>query len=775
MSRSSRAVLLLLAVLVGGLALWARSVHDQRIARGANEPQKGWFSPDPDSHYHMRRVERALDEGLPPASRDPWLDFPRGAAIPWPPYYTWVAWAASAPFAPKSEPARAHHIEQRVASLPWLFGSATSVLCVLGAWRLLRGRTNGARAFGATLAGAAHAWTGAAIGYSGLGNGDHHAWVTLLFTVLVLGAVHALDEADLSLPRRAARYGVALGAVCGVLIGSWVGALVYATALQLVLGLALLAHARRARAGLPALGLALHLAWAVCVAPAVLASPWKHEQPWMMVNLSWLHLAHPLLGALVFAPLVARPNDARLRARWPWIVAAALATLFAALAVGDFALARSVREGFAWASRETTFMAFITESQPLAWGQIGGLEPTFAALGYSVVLLPFAFAWLAWRAWREPRLDFAVLAVLLPLLTAQALMQQRFAEALAPSLAIATGVALASWTGATLRANSTIGICLGLVAGLALELPTLLRTPMRLQHPWHGPDAARGDLRARRALYEWLGQRTAGREVEAVMASWDHGHALEWIAQRASVGTNFGSYIGEDSYLDPWRFFLEEDPRAAEALLEARRARHVLITGDFSKDLEVMLRVLRPEERRSYLLIPQNGPVFTSQRFFPTLAARLMMNGRVGDLQTRSLVGPSLDFLRLVHISPNLLSAPPPVRHTNAPVPAGWIWERVQGAELHARGAPGEKLQVELDLEYASARSGLTWIGQSVVGADGNANVRIPYCTNAPNGDAAPRGNARWTLGARSGSVSVSEDAVQRGERIELADSEQGR
>lgn len=775
MLRSPRAVLLIVAALVGAFALWVRSVHDQRIARAPYEPQKGWFSPDPDSLYHMRRVERALDEGLPPASSDPWLDFPRGAAIPWPPYYTWVAWAVSTPFAPTTVPARSHALEQRIASLPFLFGSLTSVLAALAAWRILRGRSGGARAFGAALAGMAHAWTGAALSYSGLGNGDHHAWVTLLFTLLVLGAVHALDEAQLDSPRRAARLGALLGVVCGALIGSWVGALVYATALQLVLGIALLAHARRARAGLPLFGLALHLAWALSVAPAVLTSPWKLEQPWMMVNLSWLHLAHPLLGALVFAPLVLRPSDARLRARWPWIVAAALTVLFAALAAGDFALARSVREGFAWAARDNVFMAFIAESQPLAWGQIGGLEPTFAALGYAVVVLPFAFAWLAWRAWKDQRLDFGLLAVFLPLLGAQALMQQRFAEAFAPALAISTGVALASWSAKVWREHNVIAVAVGLAAGLALELPTVQRTGLRVRHGWSGPDAARADLRAKRQLYEWLGQRTVGREVESVLASWDHGHALEWVSKRASVGTNFGSYVGEDSYLDPWRFFLEEDPRAAEALLEARRARHVLITGDFSKDLEVMLRVLRPQERRSYLIIPQNGPSYVSQRFLPTLAARLMMNGRVGDLQTRALVGPSLDFLRLVHISPSLLNAPPPIRHTNAPVPAGWIWERVRGATLEARGTPGETLLVELDLEYAAARQRLTWVGEAVVGADGAAQVRIPYCTEAPNGDATPLGPARWTLGARSGTVSFSEAAVERGERLVLSDGERAR
>ncbi len=773
---ASIGALIALLALVCAAALWVRSVHDQRIANVAGEPAKGWFSPDPDSLYQMRRVERALEEGLPPAERDPRMNAPHGASIPWPPYYAWMAYAATAPFAPETPAARKPFIEERVGSLPRMFGALTSVLVALATWRALRRSPNAARMFGAALAGVLHAFMGASLAYSSIGNGDHHAWVTLLLTVLFGGALIALDEEALEQRAGSARRGALLGLVAGVLVGSWVGGLVYVALVELGLGLALIAHARRPRAGLPSLGLALHLVWALAVAPAVLTSPWKHEQPWMLVNLSWLHLAHPLLGALVFAPLVARPNDAALRARWPALVSAMLAFLCAALAFGEFALARSVREGFAWASRSNTFMAFISESQPLAWGQIGSWTRTVQHLSFGVVLAPLAFAWLAWRARKDSRLDLALLALALPPLTVQAFVQQRFGDALAPLLAISLAVtvaatlaaALARWSSAPWRDRTWISAALGAVLGLALQAPTLARLPERLAHPWHGADPLRADLRARRELYRWLAAQPAKRENEAVLASWDHGHALEWAAARASVGTNFGSYVGEDSYLDPWRFFLEEDPRAAEEKLVSRGARYVLIAGDFSKDLEVMLRLLRPEERRSYLLIPEQGPVWVSQRFFPTLAARLMMNGRVGDMERRTLVGPSLDFLRLVHVSPSALQAPLPVRHTNAPVPVGWIWEHVAGAQVETSGAPGEMLAVEIELEYATARQRLIWIGEAPVGADGTARVRVPYATDAPNGDGVARGPARWRIGGRSGTAAIPARAVEGGERVQL-------
>jgi len=776
MLRSSRIVLLVAAALVALVAWIARGLHDQRVSNEPYEPQKGWFSADPDSLYHMRRVERALDDGLPPAETDPRMNYPHGAAIPWPPYYTYVLYAAVAPGAPGDAEARHAYIEQRVASLPRWFAMLASVAVVLVAWRVLRGASSGVRAFGAVFAGLYYALLGASLLYSGVGNGDHHAWVTLLLTLLLGMAAHALDAAgDASSTRRTLTHGAVLGVLAGVMIGSWVGGLVYVALVELAFGLALLGHARRAQPGLPLLGLVFHLVWAATIAPAVLSSPWKQVEPWMLINLSWLHLAHPLLGALVFAPLVVAPRNNSLRRRWPALVSSAFALLCIAVATGDFALARGVREGFAWASRSNEFMAFITESQPLAWGAIGGFGPTMRMLGYGALLAPPVALWLAWTAWKQRRIDLGALAIVLPPLAAQALVQQRFADAFGPVLAIALGVALANWTRALWRDRVELAAFPAMVVALLLQAPTIRALDQRGSTLWSEDDVPGShDERAKRGLHRWIAAHSDPSTMDSVLASWDQGHAIEWAAHRASIGTNFGSYVGEDSYLDPWRFFLSDDPREAEALLEARRARYVLVTGDFTKDLEVMLRLLRPEERRSYLLIPEKGPVWVSQRFFSTHAARLMMNGRVGDMDKRALVGDSLDFLRLVHISPTALSCAPPIRHTNGPVPAGWIWERVRGAQLIARGAPGETFATTIDVEYPwpskanEAQRVLQWVAHATVGGDGFAHLRVPYCTDASNGDGVVRGLARWSVGARRGEVAIPARAVESGGRIEL-------
>jgi len=55
-----------------------------------------------------------------------------------------------------------------------------------------------------------------------------------------------------------------------------------------------------------------------------------------------------------------------------------------------------VREGFAWAGRSNLFMAYITESQPLLWGQIGGPGVVTQVLGYGAWLVLPLWAWCWW-------------------------------------------------------------------------------------------------------------------------------------------------------------------------------------------------------------------------------------------------------------------------------------------------------------------------------------------------------------------------------------------
>jgi hypothetical protein len=769
--RNPRVLLLCVLCAVGALAALAREVHNQRIsALAGGDLSAGWFSFDPDTLYQARRVERLFDEGLPVAGRDPLLNHPAGAAIPWPPYYTLLAGAALAPFAPPAGPARKEALERGVASLPQVFGVANALLAAWVVWRRARQRGLGDRASaaGAACAGAIAALLGSSIHYGAAGNGDHHAFATLCMTAL-FALVSEAARGDRSVSRcTGAWLGAAAGVTAGVLLGAWVGGLVHVLLVQAALGWFVLRAARAELPWLAPFGLCFHLLAAATLAPAAWSSPWNREQPWSVVNLSWFHPALLVVGALVFAPLLVLRVGSRARRAWPWCVLAGLALLVLALATLDLGPARGVREGFAWASRSDGFMDFIAESQPLLWGQDGSWREGWRLLGLAPLALLAAWPFALRRAFLRGEGDLVVWSVAAPLLLMQALVQRRFGDALGASMAVLVGLGLA-WLVARARfALAPLAwAALGLCAGVALEAASVVRGVRRVaagELVLRGPQAA--TLRAQRALYRWLGER-AGAPGAAVLAAWYHGHAIEWVAERPTIATNFGSYVGIEGYLAPWRFLLERDPAAAEALLEERDARFVLIDGGVTNDLRVMLRALgRGEE----LIVDTSRGPRPAPQWYATMAGRLVFEGRVLDV-ARGTAGEPLDFLRLVHSSsePHALPLALPYLPPEAgPPPAGWIWERVSGARVELSGEPGATLEVALELDYPGRPRSLVWSRTVRCDERGTARLRVPYATDAPNGDGVARGPAVARGGGRERSFDVPERAVLEGARVDV-------
>ncbi len=757
-NRLALGLVLLLVALVSWLP---REVLHRRIAMFGH---REWVTTDPDTLYHVRRVERVLAEGLPVAERDPLLNAPHGAAIPWPPYYTLLASALVAPFAPEEPAARREWLEPAVASLARVFSVLTSVTAALAAAWLV-GRPFGVLA--ALLAGLLHALTPAAVAYGKSGNGDHHAFVSWLALLLLLVLSRALSEDVLASKRRALCFGAIAGAIAGAAMGAWVASLMYVVQAQFVLGLLVVAHSRRPREGVALLGLAFHLVALASLAPALAASPWRTQAPFSVVNLSWFHAAFLGLGACVFAPLVAFKSPGFLRA-WPWIVLAFLALLGGWIALGDSAGPLAVREGFAWVSRTDAFMARIGESRRLV-GEGAGAS-LFAALGYASLLVPIALLALAWSAWRERSLGLALWGVATLSLALQSASQARFAEALSAPMAVVLAWALARAMGRVRiervgRAAPYIGAGLTAVLCVALQWPTVDKLLERVRtHRDAAKDERAATLGARLAC-DWIGAREFVDEYESVLAVWGHGHVIEWAARRGSVATNFGTYVGEEGFRAAPRWFMAEDEREGEALLEAHRVRYVIVDSDLPNALNSLIEYGAPERRARYVGEGAERGGNVRPEWFRTLGARALFDGYLGP---RGVDGAPFEGLRLAWVAP-LRDAGRPLRSPGDLAPAAMVWERVRGAVVEARGAPGDELRVELDLVFPTADKSLRWRGAATAANDGVARVRMPYATDGANTEARPLGRARFAIGARSGEFDVREADVRDGRVVVAA------
>ena len=749
----------LVLVFVATVSWTVREVDHQRIP----VPERNtWVTSDPDTQYQVRRVYRAFDEGL--AGSDPYLSFPDGSPIPWPPYYTAIAWAWSAPGAPAAgspanAEARRDWIERRVASLPRTFGVATSVLAAI-AGVALAGPVAG------LVAGTSHALSAASVVTSRVGNGDHHALIALLALAMLVLCSRAFREEALADVRGSVRRGVVVGAVAGLALGSWVASLVYIVHLQLMLGWMIARHTRRPLPGLPGLGIALHLAALAVALPAIAVSPWNGAQPFAVVNLTWFHALWLAAGAMLFAPLLRLRSGALFRFYAP-IVAIALVGVVLLLANSSWAPAAGVREGFAWLGRDDEFMSIVGESR----GMGSGAFSPYAILGYGVLLVPVAWLAAARAAFVRGRGEMLPWAVAFPLLFAQAFRQARFADVVAAPLALLVGWAIvAAWRSPALERARAEAARLGrsgpIAAALLLVGATFLaHAPLvRVTLERLGADPNEAGIpqppadRVAMELAEWIRRHTPAPADYAVLAPWTWGHTIEWVADRPSVATNFGLYVGADAFRAPARFFLEEDPARAEARLVRRRVRYVLVTTWLANQLPPMIRAVDPtmalEER---YLVPDAERVTFQPEWYRTIGARLLFDGSL--IREDGSTGESLDFVRLVAPSrdrdPRFKSTRP------AAPPIGTVWERVPGAIVEARGAVGDRLQIGLLVHYPSVDYRLVWSNEAVAGADGVARVRVPYATDAANGEGVAAGPAIWRFGGREGEVAIPENVVQ--------------
>jgi asparagine N-glycosylation enzyme membrane subunit Stt3 len=707
------------------------------------------------------------------APTDPYLDHPHGAAIPWPPYYDALLALCLGPLAggapsAADELAWRSFLERGVATVPAVLGVGTALFAALLAFRLTRGGPLAARAAGALAAGLTVATARAAINYSVVGNGDHHAWIDFLHGLLLLLVTSAACRSNLRSRRRSLAFGLAAGLVAGAMLGSWVASLLYVANVELALAWLLYRRGEEELPGVAALGLGFHGAALAAVLPAVVASPWRAEFPWMAVNLSWLHPALLALGALAFAPpfLGERgrlaPRTAAARA-YPWLAAAALALGAGALWVLGAPPARGLAEGFAWVSRADAFMDTVLESAPLVGPRAGSWHAPFTeALGWGLLLLPLAYVPLLRAAFRSRRDVLVPLAVALPLLVVQALAQRRFADPLALPMAACLGWAVARLA-ARARSGQALWIPAAALAALALQWPSLERTWTQRR----GLPAAGGphDVRlAERLACEWLRRREG---EGAVLSHWDRGHLIEWAADRPTVATNFGSYVGIESYRDPARFFLAEESLAGRAILEARRARYVLVPGSLPGMVESLVRIADPTLDGLYLVDTGAGRV-TSPRWLSTLGARLLNGGEqlAPPGTPPEDLSPPIGFLRLVHVSREREPAyRDPV--TEELLPAVFVWEHVPGAALAIRGAPEELARADLTLRYPEADYGMDLVFTARCDVTGVARLWIPYATDAPNGDGQVV-RAQWSCGARSGELSIPTSAVMGGPALEI-------
>jgi len=582
------------------------------------------------------------------------------------------------------------------------------------------------------VAGLGVALSFASLRYSYLGMGDHHAAVSALYLVLLALVGWGLAPESLAGLRLSAVRGASAGLVAGAMLGTWVASLALILPVQAsFLWLVWRPRGATRPASIAGLGLfaaSFHKALLLALLPAVLVSPWNELEPFDVVNLSWFHIAWFGVSWLAFAPLVFLTSSPWRRA--PSVVAGAL------LAALVWRARSGGQEALAWVSASNSFMGAINESQPF--------ESVAAAgkwLGFGAVLGLPALVWAATRIARRRQDGLLPWVLAVVLLAVAAALQRRFAEVLAGPLAVLLGWFVgALWSrrgpgsvGAGSVGEGSVGeggpwFAVAAAIFACSHFGTLRATSAR----WRAPRYVVTETgAAHQALAEVLAPlRSLPAEARgAVLAEWDQGHTIEWCGDVPTLATNFGSYLGRELFLDPWRFFFWSDDAGAEALLERRGVRFVLVTLDGQRNIGGARAAIAGESGSVEIPWPR------------TLKARL---GATSGSEQPS-------FLRLV--------AAAPLRSGRGTRPYARLYELVRGAEVVLQGEPGAVARVAVSVEAAG--DSVQWSRELRLDLEGRATLRVPYSFASEGAANLHRATgAGWPLPVVRGRVTIAERAI---------------
>ncbi|MEZ4215046.1 MAG: hypothetical protein R3E88_01080 [Myxococcota bacterium] len=720
------------------------------------------FAPA-DAMYHVRRAYWTFVGWPSVLAFDPYVNYPDGAPVPWSPLPDVLA-GTIARIVARDDAGFA-------LVLAW-WPPAVGALGAIPVWLLAREVASRAVA---TAAVAFYALLPISVLYGRFANPDHHVAVAAVGACVLLACVRLARpglERDRALAVRSA---LALGVARAALLLTWHGSLLY---LAFAEASVLLAGVLGRRRALFAAHAASALATLVLVAPIVAALPEPLGGPYSSIALSRLHL---LAIAAVLATAAAgwlharRAPDASPVARAGALALGAL--VFAAL----LALAPAVRAGLEPAFRFLTMTdaagSRTAEQFPLFGGGGGAIGragasaasgPLLVWAGYALLLplLPFAFVLHARRgAPPERRAATWMLAGWSAVFAALAIAQRRYGNDLAAAASVGFalgGAHLARALASALeragqrapRARLAAGAAVAL-AGLALYAPAIgaLYLPWARRALAHARSEPASPPRnaawavtqfasaVRAATPETSGfARADGAPEYGIVAHANLGHALQWVARRATPTDPFWEYIGPANWNRAFELLATSDEARAVALARELRARYVVAS-----------RGLRRGGMSERLHTDDGAPRGDA----PALAHfRLVAEGPKGGVGLQDMFGGR--------------AAPDAVPYK--------LFEVVEGAVLEVAAPPSSRVEVAVDVATPTGRR-FAWRSATAAGADGVARLRVPYATGSPPADAPSPGAAARAEGpvrvrvdgVDAGGVDVPERAVLGGERIPLA------
>lgn len=711
-----------------------------------------------DEFYHLRRIWYSVVNFPEVLYVDPYVNFPDGGSIHWPPGFDWLIALMAWLLVGSGDQAA---VEQVAAWTPPILGALTVVFAA----------RVGATAFGWTggvVAGVGLALLPAHWEHSRLGAVDHHVAAAFAGIVL-LGA--AIDWLRAVPGRGIEARGLVLGLALGLPLLIWPGFLIHVAVTEVVLvGSAIGSQTREMALGRgKSLALA-HVVAAGAVVPFGLGPTIDQFGAWSPLVLSRFQPAWLGGVALVLASAVLlwKRWESAARSKGRIVSLGGMALVAAGIVlVGVDELEGSLAYAVGWFASSEEFQRQVAELRRLEWTH------AVARFSYAIVLFPLAWVGVTLVAVQRRAPDAGLVVVWAALFFVMALLQNRFTNSLSVPYVLLWGGAvawiLAAWPRVRGKPGVVIPVAAGFVVATGAAAPVARYYDAQLRRNLavlERPELAfrtlpRKGKQMQFAAARWLERSTPPtqgyldaslRPEYGVLSGWAAGHLLRYVAERPMVQDNFGVYGGRENFDRAWSYYAATDEKKAVALLERLRVRYV-VADRFGAGVSA-LDAYAPETMG-----------FRLARLFGS-------RGLVGEHGSEErVVIPALVHHRLVF---HARSAPGRPHDVAMPELAIAVFERVAGARVEGRATPGSLVEVRLRLATQGGirhvyRAEDLFVYRAVGRADagGRYALTLPYPTSNEFSDAVRVvGRYRLSSGGEIAFLGVSESEVREGRTV---------
>jgi dolichyl-diphosphooligosaccharide--protein glycosyltransferase len=223
-----------------------------------------------------------------------------------------------------------------------------------------------------------------------------------------------------------------------------------------------------------------------------------------------------------------------------------------------------------------------------------------------------------------------------------------------------------------------------------------------------------------------------------VVAPWDMGHIIGYVGRRPTSSTNFGDDIGATNFLLVQEYYASDEDRAVE-ILDRLHGRYVVVPY-----YQSFLREPPGEDAMYHALYTRSG------------------SEQVAIERGPGAERPALTRHRLVYEHP-------PAPRSGSERGPFMVYERVAGARIVGRAAPGTEIRSSLTI-YKEHYTQLTYRTRAVAGDDGLYELRVPYA-NPEEDDTrsravAPASHYELECDLGYARAQVREIDVRRGRRV---------